>query len=233
MDEEHAQYLLKKTTDDYNLIADDYARTRVFIPEDIRSLGEYTGADDRVLDLGCANGRFFEVVKNKNADFFGIDVSEKLINIAKEKYPEAKFRVASGLKLPFPENYFDKIYSISVIHNIPSKKFQLQYLVEAGRVLKPGGLLILRVWDFWSRKEGIRLFLKYALLKIIGKSQLDFKDIFLPWKNSRGGIATQRYFHCFTKNEIESLIKKAGFQIKKSWRAGKDPRTNIYIVAGK
>lgn len=230
MDKEYAQYLLKKTRDDYNLLAQDYARTRAFVPEDIRSLGEYTAAGDRVLDIGCANGRLFEVLKGKAADFFGIDGSEKLIEIAKTKYPEAKFQVADALRLPFPENYFDKIYSISVIHNIPSREFQLQFLKEARRVLRPQGLLILRVWDFWRRKEGIKLFLKYAFLKITGKSKLDFGDVFLPWKNDKGKVVVQRYFHCFTKKEIEDLAKEAGFKIKKSWRAGQDPRTNIYLV---
>src|SRR3989344_3970637 len=119
MNKEYAQYLLKKTIQDYNLIAEDYARTRSFIPDDIKSLGEYITSGDKVLDSGCANGRLFEIAGPKGADFYGIDPSEKLIEIAKKKYPEAKFQVASGLALPFPDNYFDKVYSISVIHHIP------------------------------------------------------------------------------------------------------------------
>lgn len=233
MNKEYAQYLARKTKEDYNLLAEDYARTRAFIPEDIRSLGEYALPRETILDMGCANGRLFEVFQGKEIDFLGIDASEKLIEIARKKYPQAKFLIANALSLPLPDNHFDKVYSISVIHNIPSKEFQLQYLKEALRVLKPGGLLILRVWDFWQRKEGIKLFIKYALLKLIGRSKLDFKDVFLPWKNDKGKAVAQRYFHCFTKREIENLAKKAGFKIKKSWRAGNDPRTNIYLVAEK
>ncbi|MBI2626412.1 MAG: class I SAM-dependent methyltransferase [Candidatus Nealsonbacteria bacterium] len=231
MDKAYAQYLLEETKKNYDLIAEDYARTRAFVPDDIKSLGQYTQKGEKVLDMGCANGRLFDILRNKNVDFFGIDASERLIEIARSKYPEAKFQVADALNLPFPENYFNKVYSISVIHHIPSKELQLRFLKEARRVLKPQGLLIMRVWDFWQRKKGIILFLKYAFLKIIGRSKLDFKDVFLPWKNSQGGEVIQRYFHCFTKKEIENLIKEAGFEIKKSWRAGEDPRTNIYIVA--
>ncbi len=233
MKKEYAEYLLKKTAEDYNLIAENYARTRAYIPEDIKALGECTRKGEKVLDSGCANGRLFEALKGKKIDYFGIDFSEKLIAIAKKNYPEARFQVADALNLPFPPNSFDRVYSISVLHNIPSKNFQLQYLKETERVLKPKGLLILRVWDFWRRRATPKLLLKYTLFKLIGKSKLDFKDIFVPWKASSGKILVQRYFHCFTKKELENLIKKAGFKIKESHRSGEDPRTNIYLIAEK
>lgn len=237
MEKEYAEHLLKKTTENYNLIAEDYSRTRAFIPEDIKALGNYTLEGERVLDSGCANGRLFEVLRDKKVDYFGVDISKRLIEIAKEKYPQAKFQVADALSLPFPDNYFDKIYSISVLHNIPSTEFQLRYLKEARRVLKPGGLLILRVWDFWKRRGALKLILKYTFLKLIGHhppaTQLDFFDIFVPWKNSEGKILIQRYFHCFTKRELENLVRESGLKIKESWRGGKDPRTNIYLIAGR
>lgn len=258
MEKKYAEYLLKKTTRDYNLIAEDYTRTRAFIPEDIKELAEYALVGERILDSGCASGRLFEVLKEKKVDpvrgqrdlvetqrkqtsngvdYFGIDFSEKLIEIAKKNYSNGNFQVADALKLPFPANFFDKVYSISVLHNIPSREFQLQYLKEAKRVLKPEGLLILRVWDFWRRKAFPKLFLKYTFLKLIGRhlstSQLDFFDVFLPWKDSKGNIIIERYFHCFRKKELENLAKEVGFKIKKIWRAGKDPRTNIYLIAQK
>lgn len=225
--------MLKKTIQDYNLIAEDYARTRAFVSEDIRSLGEHTESGDKVLDLGCANGRLFEVLGNKNVDFLGVDNSPKLIEVAQKRYPKAGFQTADALNLPFPDDHFDKVYSISVIHHIPSKELQLQFMKEARRVLKPQGLLIMRVWDFWRRKAGFELFLKYALLKLAGRSKLDFKDVFLPWNDSSRKAIIQRYFHCFTKKELEGLAKEAGFKIIKIWRAGKDPRTNIYLIAQK
>lgn len=233
MDKEYAKYLLEKTRQDYNLIAEDYTRTRAFIPEDIKALAEYTFAGEKVLDSGCGSGRFFEVLRDKGVDYFGVDISESLIAIAKKNYPKVKFRVADALNLPFPSNFFDKIYSISVLHHIPSKDFQLQYLKEVKRTLKPKGFLILRVWDFWKRKTALKLLLKYTFLKLIGKSKLDFKDVFIPWKDSKGKMLVQRYFHCFTQEELESLVKKVEFKIKEAWRGGKDPRTNIYIVAEK
>lgn len=190
-------------------------------------------AGERILDSGCANGRLFDILKDKKVKYFGVDISERLIGIAKTKYPEVNFQTADALSLPFSEDFFDKAYSISVLHHIPSKDFRLKYLRETKRVLKTNGLLILRVWDFWQRKITPQLIFKYAFLKIIGRSKLDFKDVFLPWKDSKGGVLAQRYFHCFTKRELESLAKEAGFKVKKIWRSGKDPRANIYLIAEK
>jgi len=233
MGKKYAKYLLEKTKKDYNLIAADFSNKRRFIPEDIKDLAGYALKGERILDLGCGNGRLFQLFNKKNVDYYGVDISERLVKIAKINYPQGKFQTANALNLPFTDNFFDRIYSISVLHNIPSKEFQLQYLMETRRILKPKGTLILRVWDFWRRKSSIRLFLKYTFLKILGKSKLDFFDVFVPWKNSKGEIIIERYFHCFRKRELENLVKKAGFKIKKSWRAGKDPRTNIYLIAEK
>lgn len=233
MDKNYAQYLLEETKKNYNLIAQDYVRTRPGFLDDVRVLAKYTNEGERVLDLGCAHGRLFEIFSGKKIDFYGIDFSQELINVAQRLYPEAKFFVADALNLPFPANFFDKVYSISVLHHMPSQEFRQQFIKEAYRVLRPGGLLILRVWDFWRRKEGWWLFFKYAFLKLIGQSQLDFFDVFVPWKNSQGKVLVQRYFHCFTKRSIIKLIEKSDFKIKKVWRAGQGKRANIYLIAQK
>jgi len=233
MDKDYAKYLTDKTRENYNLTAEAYTRTRSFIPEDIKLLAEYAKEGDKVLDSGCASGRLYGILRGRKADYFGIDISERLIEIAQKSYPEGKFQTADAFNLPFPDNFFDKVFSVSVLHNIPSEDFRFRYLKETKRVLKPGGLLILRVWDFWRRKAFFKSLFKFTFLKLIGKSKLDYKDVFVPWKNSVGEVFLQRYFHCFTKKELEKLTGKTGFIIKKSWRAGTDPRTNIYLIAEK
>ncbi len=224
---------MDQTEKDYDILAQDYTRTRSFIPDNIRGLADYVLEGEKVLDSGCASGRFFEVLKDKKIDYFGIDISKELIEIAKKRYPQANFQVTDALNLPFPDNFFDKVFSISVIHHIPSKELRIRYLKEIERVLKPEGLLVLRVWDFWRRKEGRKLILKYFILKLIGKSKLDFFDVFVSWKNSQKEVIAQRYFHCFTKKSLIGLAKKSGFSLEKLWQDGKDPRTNIYIIAKK
>lgn len=229
MQKEYADYLHNKTKEDYNLIAEDFSRTRWNIWAEFNVFRDYVKDGDKVLDVGCGNGRFLELLKGKNIDYIGIDYSEKLIDIAKNRYPDKKFLVADALNIPFPSNYFDKVFLIAVLHNIPSEEHRLKILQEIKKVLKPKGTLILTVWDIW-RKESLVLVLKYLLLKLIGKSQLDFKDIFLPW-----GKKANRYYHYFTKNEIIKLVKKCGLVTIKSGVAKNETgkRSNIFLILEK
>jgi len=230
MKKEYAEWLLQKTKEDYNSIADDFSRTREKTWEEIEFLfRDYLKAGDKILDLGCGNGRYFPLFKEKKVEYFGIDFSEKIIEIAINKYPEANFQRRDGLNLPFPKNFFDKIYSIATLHHIPSEELRIQFLKEIKRALKPKGLLILTVWKFHQFKE-IHLLLKYIILKLIGKSKLDWKDMFEPW-----GKKIERYYHWFSKKELEKLAKEANFKIEKIGivKNQRGNRRNIYIIAEK
>jgi len=216
MEKEYAEYLLNKTKEDYNLIAEEFSRTREEIWPEIKFLfDDYLVEGERVLDLGCGNGRFYQFFSDKNVDYIGVDNSEKLIEIAKKRYPWGKFQVADALNLPFPDNFFDKILSIAILHHIPSSEYRIKFLNEIKRVLKPGGTLMLTVWYLWQKKTAWEFLLKNIFLKLVGESKLDFSDVFIPWKNSKGKILTQRYFHCFTKKELQKLAKNVGLKVRK------------------
>ncbi|MEW5805260.1 MAG: methyltransferase domain-containing protein [Patescibacteria group bacterium] len=233
MNKDYAQFLLGKTKKDYNLISQQFASTRQIVQRDIIELADLVNSGDKVLDSGCGSGRLYQVLKNKNIDYIGTDVSDALIRIARTQHSGARFLIADSLNLPFKPDSFDKVFSVAVLHHIPSKELRLRYLTEAYRVLMPGGLLILRVWNLWqAKKAGWKKILKYTVLKFLGKTRLDWLDIFAPWKNPEGKIVAELYFHCFTKNELKKLTEQAGFKIKKLWQE-KSNIPNLYLIAKK
>lgn len=233
MDLDYAKQLLKETRELYDKIAFQFDQKRPFLSEDIKKLALLAKKGEKVLDLGCGNGRLFSELEKIEVEYIGIDFSEKLIQIAKEKFPQAKFLVGDALNLPFGDNFFDKVYTFAVFHHIPSTELRIQFLNEIFRVLKPGGLLILSVWDLFKRKGTKPVILKFLLLKILRKTKLDFFDIFLPWKNDKGEILGQRYFHCFFGKELKTLLRKSGFSLLKIWREGERYKTNIFVLAQK
>lgn len=107
-----------------------------------------------VLDLGCGDGIDAEHYRKLGADVVGIDPSESLLNIAKQKYPEIKYINCLGENLPFKDNYFDSIYSKYAF--MTSKNME-PILDEVYRVLKSGGEFVYLVThplrQFVERKE--------------------------------------------------------------------------------
>ncbi len=211
MKKTYADKIIKMSHDGYEDIAKDFASTRKVFWKELYFLGEYIKNGNKVLDLGCGNGRFLEVIGKKIFQYVGIDNSESLISYAKKQYgKERRFICGDALKLPFVKDEFDIIVSFGVIHHIPSKKYRVQFMDEASRTLKKDGVLILTVWNLWNKRL-TPVIKKHTLNKIIFKSKLDFKDVFLPF----GKKQNVRYLHAFTERELRELIKKSGFYITK------------------
>lgn len=216
MKREIIERILSETEQGYDIMADKFSETRKHFWRDLEFIGDYAKDGDKVLDYGCGNGRILELISGKNIEYTGADVSQKLIDIAKNKYRDKSvhFQKISGSdSLAFTDNYFNAVYSIAVFHHLPSSKLRLEMARELFRVTKPGGYIIITVWNLWQ-KNYLKNILKNWLDKIFGKSDLDWNDCYVAFKNNQGEIF-HRYHHVFTKRELEKLFEKAGFKKEK------------------
>lgn len=85
----------------------------------------------KCLEVGCGRGFFQDLVN----DYTGLDISDSA-----KRFFHKPFIVGSATALPFPDNQFDAVWSITVLEHIPDPE---QALIEICRVLKPSGLLFL------------------------------------------------------------------------------------------
>lgn len=204
--------ILNKLKEDYNNIALKYSQVREKEWKEMDFLFDKILEKDKVLDLGCGNGRFYPAFEKRKADYYGIDFSSNLIEIAKEKYPLGNFSTGDAFDLKFENEFFDKIYSIAVLHHIPGEELRIKFLKEVIRVLKEQGLLILTVWDLKDKQKN------------------EEKDVFLSWYGAK-----DCYFHVFTLKELEDLVILSGLKIieKGEIIVGQRPYNNFYIICKK
>jgi 2-polyprenyl-3-methyl-5-hydroxy-6-metoxy-1,4-benzoquinol methylase len=104
-------------------------------------LTEHTDVKGRnLLEIGCATGEYCKVAHQAGMQTIGIDLSEDVIRVARQRYRQLDFRVGSLESLAFADCSFDIVVAHEVIEHVPSPQ---AWLKEIQRVLKPGGLVAL------------------------------------------------------------------------------------------
>lgn len=146
----------------------------------------------KILDVGCAGGTMAAKVAKvfPDAEITGIDVYPPMIDYAKRKYPHMKFLVADAHKLPFKPGSFDLVTCYETIEHVlqPDK-----VLKELKRVLKKDGTAIVAM----------------------DSGNLLFRSVWFFWEKTFGRAWQGAHIHPFHHTELEKLIKKEGFKIKK------------------
>lgn len=102
-----------------------------------------TGRQEHIsksLELGCGTGRLANSLFQISDNVYGIDLSQEVLKIAKEKYPKLKLERSEVINLPYADNYFDMVIINGSLHHFFAVE---QTFKEAYRVLKSGGAFVL------------------------------------------------------------------------------------------
>ncbi len=98
----------------------------------------------QALDFGCGAGRSTRFLKRLGFDVTGIDVSSRMIELARAADPKGTYRrVADGDLTAFEGRRFDFILSAFAFDNIPGIAHRMELLRGLGRLLGSGGRLVL------------------------------------------------------------------------------------------
>lgn len=105
-----------------------------------------------VLCIGLGSGEeLSEIIKHNPARIAGIDISQGLLNLAKDKYPSIEIYKMDMMDLSFPNESFDFIYSSLTFHYSHNWDILLSKIFN---VLKTGGYLLFSTHnpDTWASK---------------------------------------------------------------------------------
>ncbi len=106
-----------------------------------------------VLDLGCGNGRYLELLQQITSYCVGVDQSYQQLQQCQNKLP---FIVSDGAHLPFQNHVFDYVFSSWVWGTVLDEQKRDLIFKEAQRVMKPNGSIILIENDINSEFEYYR-----------------------------------------------------------------------------
>jgi len=222
MNKQAEKFLLKIVSSGYEDIAESFNETRKkpmksFVYDIVEKLPIKSG--DKILDIGCGNGRFLDVLMTKknniNWSYLGLDNSAKLIKYAQDKYNN-KFEVINIIDLKkIKENNFKYIFSWAAFHHLPGNNLRSKFLKDIYNLISPEGFFVFSVWKLRNRKNFFGLSLKSFLEQILQGRILDFGDLIFNWKGDKNGKIRPRYYHAFSKKGLLRLISKTNFKVEK------------------
>jgi ubiquinone/menaquinone biosynthesis C-methylase UbiE len=169
------------------------------IPLDFSHYLAYLPPTAHLLEIGCGYGRVLNYIyKSGFVNLVGIDSSLTMINRSYKNGHKAVC-VATADALPFSPDIFDCVICIGTLSSIQNRNNIRKALEEIGRVLKKGGVCLVR--DFvitFKGKRSFRYLIHAAFLGRIGN-----------FRSPEGII-----FHHFTHKEIKYLLSASGFNIE-------------------
>ncbi|MCF7905895.1 class I SAM-dependent methyltransferase [Candidatus Gracilibacteria bacterium] len=198
---------------EYDTFARDFSATRQHAWPEFDMFLPLLRRGDRVLDLGCGNGRLREFINKSTSqqvdestskkiipegNYFGFDISTELLRIAEKKFPHDHFfRGDFSCTLPFGGDNFNAVVAIASFHHLLSRKPQILFLQECIRILKPGSVLFMTTWQlprkfFWQNILRGRL-----------------KNWIIPF----GADRHSRTYRRTSEKELTRLLKKTGFEV--------------------
>ncbi|MFR6018314.1 MAG: class I SAM-dependent methyltransferase [Paraclostridium sordellii] len=185
-------------------------------------ISKYLNKKDKILDIGCGAGRTtIGIYKLGYKNIIGIDISNKMIEKAKQNFDNIRFEVADTINLPFDDNYFDSIiFPFNGLMLIPKLENRLKALKEIKRVLKKNGTFIFTTpyldnkidTDFWKKRIEI---LKIDLY------EEEFGDLYIDDMGVKN-----IYIHVPFIQEVEKMLENSNLII-----IDKIPRMDISLEA--
>jgi ubiquinone/menaquinone biosynthesis C-methylase UbiE len=112
------------------------------------------GPAGSMLDVGCGTGALARRLASAGYEVTGVDPSEGMLQVMRERSPEIRAVQASGTELPFDSDRFDVVLSVAAFHHIAEPGAVRATLGEMARVARPGGRIL--IWDhnprnpYWS-----------------------------------------------------------------------------------
>jgi len=199
----------------WNVLADSWTHFHIKPEEEVIYFSK-TINKGPILDLGCGNCRNSLPFLERNIGCIGLDFSKGMVREAKKFLKKKKLNESLAVgnldDLPFKQGSFLSIVCIRTLHHLETREIRLKALKEMKRV---GIKILMSEWKRWQ--------LKFVWQLIRSFFSGRFSDIYVNWNYH--GKTYKRFYHLYTKKELENDLNEVGFKSFKIWD---DKRGNIW-----
>lgn len=191
MNSDKSPQLSEKAKNFYDDTYYSSATSDVHVSNHLRRLAEKVDIKSgiEILDVACGTGSWLKAANARGVKPFGIDISEKAIEICREVMTDGNFICGGAESLPFEDKKFDFVSCLGALEHFPNISQSLEEMVRVGKD-DARFLLLVPNSDFLTARLGL-----YS-----GTYQTEVKE------------------EAHTIEEWEQLFGNAGLKVDKKWK---------------
>ena len=196
---------------------DEYFALNRLFEFDEQVLAHHFHKPGLVFDLGCGTGRALIGLARRGFPGVAVDLSSHMLGIVAEKARRENLDI-QGIQANLvdldciADHSADYVICLfSTLGMIRGREYRQRVLQHIRRILKPGGLYVMHVHNFWYNlfdPLGRRWLVQHIREKFRHK-EIEWGDKFFHFH----GIA-QMFLHTFTHTELQTALNQAGFKIR-------------------
>ena len=196
------EFETKYVHETYNAIAKKFSGTRNktwprvsrFIQSELNTNGLL------IADIGCGNGKYLVDIPD-GCHYIGVDACDELLTEAQKLNlklsKNAKFIKGNILDIPIASNSVDCCICIATLHHLSSRARRMSAMKELARITKHNCKILLYVWALKHEKNSV------------GARTFSQSDNLVDWRDNEKNLLGKRYYHVYTKEELQADIQEA------------------------